>query len=311
VSGQAAPGTVGVVGLGSMGSALANRLLDQGASIAVYNRTAARAEPFRARRAEVLACPAEVARRASIVLTCVTDEHAVGQVLLGPDGILHGAAPGLVLLETSTIGPDASAGFAPACAEAGVAYLRAPISGSVAQAASGSLTFLVSGPRQALDTTRPVLELLAARVFYLGEAEEGRAQKLALLLVVGATVAAVSEALVLGEKAGLDWRSMLEVFESSAVASPLVRNKVPTLAARDFAPGAATRLLAKDFDLILGAGRSTGTPLPLAALVRQLLAVAMSGGQADLDFSALIQVFEALAGLHRPPEQSTHVGKHT
>jgi 3-hydroxyisobutyrate dehydrogenase-like beta-hydroxyacid dehydrogenase len=144
-----------------------------------------------------------------------------------------------------------------------------------------------------------VLEPLAARVFYLGEAEEGRTQKLALLLVVGATVAAVSEALVLGEKAGLDWRSMLEVLESSAVASPLVRNKVPALVERDFAPGAATRLLAKDFDLILGAGRSTATPLPIAGLVRQLLAAAMSGGEADLDFSALVLLFERLAGLRR------------
>jgi 3-hydroxyisobutyrate dehydrogenase-like beta-hydroxyacid dehydrogenase len=211
--------------------------------------------------------------------------------------VLTGAASGSILLETSTIGPDASAGFAPACAEAGVAYLRAPISGSVAHAATGSLAFLVSGPQDALDRARRILDLLAARVFYLGQAEEARTQKLALLLVVGATVAALSEALVLGEKAGLDWRSMLEVFESSAVASPLVRTKLPALIERDFAPGAAMRLLAKDFDLILGAGRSTETPLPLAGLVRQLLPAAMSGGEADLDFSALVLVLERLAGL--------------
>ena len=289
--------TLGVVGLGSMGSAMASRLLDQNVPIAAYNRTAARAEPLRMRGAAVLACPADVARCASMVITCVTDEHALGQVLLGPGGVLNGATPGSILLETSTIGPDASAGFAPACAEAGVAYLRAPISGSVAHAATGSLAFLVSGPQDALDRARPILDLLAARVFYLGQAEEARTQKLALLLVVGATVAALSEALVLGEKAGLDWRSMLEVFESSAVASPLVRTKLPALLERDFAPGAETRLLAKDFDLILGAGRSTETPLPLAGLVRQLLAAAMSGGEADLDFSALVLVLERLAGL--------------
>jgi 3-hydroxyisobutyrate dehydrogenase-like beta-hydroxyacid dehydrogenase len=185
-----------------MGSAMASRLLDRGLSLAVYNRTAARPEPLRIRGAEVVACPSEVGRRASVIITCVTDDEAVGQVLLGPDGVLQGAAPGTILLETSTIGPDASAGFAPACAAAGVAYLRAPIWGSVAHAATGSLAFLVSGPRHAFG-------------------------------------------LVLGEKAGLDWRSMLEVFETSAVASPLVRNKLRTLVERDFAPGAATRLLAK------------------------------------------------------------------
>jgi 3-hydroxyisobutyrate dehydrogenase-like beta-hydroxyacid dehydrogenase len=290
-------GRLGVVGLGSMGGAIASRLLDQAASIAIWNRTTARAEPFRARGAEVLASPAEVARCASIVLTCVTDEHALGQVLLGRQGVLHGAAPGTILVETSTIGPDASAGFAPACADAEVAYLRAPISGSVAHAATGSLTFLVSGPQAAFEAARPVLDLLAAHAFYLGPGEEARAQKLALLLVVGATMAALSEALALGEKAGLEWRSMLAVFESSAVASPLLRTKLPALVQRDFAPGAATRLLAKDFDLILGAGRSTGTPLLVAGLVRQLLAAVMSTGEADLDFSALVLLFERLAGL--------------
>jgi 3-hydroxyisobutyrate dehydrogenase-like beta-hydroxyacid dehydrogenase len=281
-----------------MGSAMANRLLDRDVSLVVWNRTGARADPLRARGAEVVGCPCEVARRAGLVITCVTDEPAVAQVLLGPAGVLAGATPGTVLVEASTIGPEASASFAPACAEAGVAYLRAPISGSVAHVATGSLAFLVSGPHAALEQARAVLDELAARVFYLGPREEARAQKLALLLVVGSTMAALSEALVLGEKAGLGWRSMLEVFENSAVASPLVRAKLPALVERDFAPGAATRLLAKDFDLILGAGRSTGTPLPIAGLVRQLLAAGLSAGEGELDFSALVLLFERLAGLH-------------
>lgn len=139
--------------------------------------------------------------------------------------------------------------------------------------------------------------MLATRSFYLGFAEEGRSMKAALLLVVGATMAALAEALVLGEKAGLEWSRMLEVFDTTAVASPLVRHKIPALAARDFAGGAATRLVAKDFDVILGAGHLTGTPLPVAGLVRQLLAAVQSSGGDDLDFSALVLLFERLAGL--------------
>ena len=232
-----------------------------------------------------------------MVITCVSDDTALQHVLLGANGVLAGSRPGTILLETSTISPAASAELVPACEDAGVLYLRAPISGSAQAGASGNITFLCSGPKRAFEAARPLLDLLATRSFYLGQAEEGRYQKLALLLVVGATMASLSEALVLGEKAGLDWRSMLDVFDTTAVASPLVRNKIPTLLERDFSGGAATRLVAKDFDLILGAGRLTATPLPLAGLVRQLLAGVQSAGGDDLDLSALVLLFERLAGL--------------
>src|SRR5262249_52210467 len=157
-------------------------------------------------------------------------------------------------VDMSTVSGEASAEVAAAAAAADVAYLRAPVTGSTTLAATGDLGILVSGPPESLQKFGDVFDVLGRRVFHLGPGEEARVMKLALNMLVAGTVVGLSEALVLGERAGLDWRSMLEVFTDSAVGSPLLRYKAASLSTRDFTPAFTTAMMAKDLDLALDLG---------------------------------------------------------
>ncbi len=288
--------SAGVVGLGKMGSALAQRLLDQGVAVTVWNRSPGPAEALGqagARRAERLG---DVWDGTEAVCTFLADDDAVRRVCLGPDGLLAAAPRGGVLVEMSTISPGASAEVAAQAATVGVAYLRAPVSGNPAVLAAGNLALIVSGERDALEGVRPLLEHIGPRLFHVGGAEQARVVKLAVNAVLGATAELLAEVVVLGEANGLKRDDLLEVLAASAAGSPFVGYKRQALVEGDYAATFTAEMLLKDLRLVLDVAAGTRVPLPITALVADLTEATCAEGYGGLDLLALLPHLQRLAG---------------
>ena len=276
--------TVGLIGLGNMGTAFAERLLDGGDDLLVYNRTAAKADQLAARGAAVADTAEELAERVDIVLTSLPNDEALESVA---EEVVGAMRPDGVLVDLSTVSPGASARVAALADEASVAYLRAPVSGNPTVVRSGNLSFIVSGPREALDRVEPVLETIGPTVRYVGDAEQARIVKLALNLMIAGLAQLMSEALVLAEASDVSRQDLLETMGSSAVGAPFVKYKTEPLLHDDFSATFTTALMEKDIDLILDAAKQAGLELPVAQEMKSLLRATAEAGHADDDFMAL------------------------
>lgn len=291
---------IGWIGLGKMGEPMARHLRMAGHGLKVWNRTAAKADRLVAAGATLAASAAGAAQGSAVVFAMLSDDTALRGSLLGPSGAVAAMAPGAVLVEMSTVSPAASAELAAACAAQGVAYLRAPVSGSVAFAEGAKLTVLASGPAEVYDAVLPLFQAFSARQVHVGLGCEARVMKLALNMMVGLTAAMIGEALALGEKNGLTRDTMLEVIGASAVASPLVAYKLASLRARDYAPAFEARMMAKDFDLALGLAHGSGVPMPMTAQVREGFSAMIAQGDGDADFFKYVELTARQAGLVGP-----------
>jgi 3-hydroxyisobutyrate dehydrogenase-like beta-hydroxyacid dehydrogenase len=273
-----------LIGLGNMGTAFAERLLDGGYDLLVYNRTAAKAEPLAARGAAVADTAEELAERVDVVLTSLPNDEALESVA---EEVVGAMRPDGVLVDLSTVSPGASARVEVLADEASVAYLRAPVSGNPTVVRSGNLSFIVSGPREALDRVEPVLETIGPTVRYVGDAEQARIVKLALNLMIAGLAQLMSEALVLAEASDVSRQDLLETMGSSAVGAPFVKYKTEPLLHDDFSATFTTALMEKDIDLILDAAKQAGLELPVAQEMKSLLRATAEAGHADDDFMAL------------------------
>jgi 3-hydroxyisobutyrate dehydrogenase-like beta-hydroxyacid dehydrogenase len=278
---------VALAGLGKMGVAIAERILDAGYPLAVHNRTPERAQPLAARGATVLASAADALAQADVCITMLSDDTALEAVALETPGVLSGARPGTVLVDMSTVSVAVSERVADAAAEAGVEYLRAPVSGNPTVVRGGTLTIVVSGPEHVAQRVEPLLKAIGPTVFYVGEDERARAVKLVLQVMVGGIVELLGEAVVLGESAGVDRARLLEVLCNSAVAAPLVKYKSEPLLRDDFSATFTTTMMLKDVELILELARERGVVLPFTNQLRTLLEETAESGYADADFMAL------------------------
>src|SRR5581483_11070121 len=222
---------VSILGLGLMGSAIAERLEGAGRELAVWNRSPAKSEPFAARGVRVLEAPEEAWDHAPVAITMLADGAALEAVA---GELLGGDRPGRVLVDMSTVGADTSASIARAAERAGVACLRSPVSGNPSVVAAGNLGLIVSGPRDRYDDLLPLLSAIGPHVFHVGTGEEARVVKLALNLMLAGTAQLMAEALVLGEKHGIDRAAMLDVMGASAVGSPFVKYKTSALIDDDY-----------------------------------------------------------------------------
>jgi 3-hydroxyisobutyrate dehydrogenase-like beta-hydroxyacid dehydrogenase len=276
--------TVGLIGLGNMGAAVAERLLDAGTRLAVHNRTPERAAPLAERGARVAGSAAALAADADIVLTSLADDDALESVAAD---VTAAARPGTVLVDLSTVSPDASARVAALAGNAGVEYVRAPVSGNPSVVRAGTLTFIVSGADEAIDRVLPVLLAIGPTVHRVGDGEQARVVKLAINLVIGGLAELMSEALVLGEAAGVARRALLEVMGSSAAGAPFVKYKTEPLLRDDYSATFTTALMEKDVDLILAAAGEADVELPVATQLKSLLRSAVEAGYGDHDFMAL------------------------
>ncbi|MFS8114137.1 NAD(P)-dependent oxidoreductase [Rhizobium jaguaris] len=290
---------VGWAGIGKMGAPMSRRVLENGYPLTVY-------EPLPENRASVVAQGANVAHAledlveaSDVVMLTIPNDAVLRQLTLAPSALVELLKPGQILVEMSTVSPELSAEVAEALGRKGVAYLRAPVSGSTITASSGMLSVMVSGPEDAFRKIEPVLANFSSKRFYLGEGEEARYLKLVLNALVGATAALLGEALTLGLKGNLSVETMLNVICESAVASPLIAYKRDLLVNRNFDPAFSVSQMMKDFDLILGAAKSDHVPMYLASMIRQQYEAAFADGLAEKDFFVLFEQYERLAGMAR------------
>jgi len=275
---------VGLIGLGNMGTALAERLLEAGYPLVVHNRTVEKAEPHADRGASLAETAAQLAEEVDVVLTSLANDDALEQVA---EEVLAAARPGTVLVDLSTVSPAVSARVASLADDASVDYVRAPVSGNPTVVRAGSLTLMVSGPRDALERVEPILRAIGPTIHYVGDGEQARIVKLAINLMIAGLAELMAEALVLGETSGVSKEALLEVMGSSAVGAPFVKYKTGPLLEDDFSATFTTALMEKDIDLVLGAADNSGVELPLARDLKALLRAASEAGYADDDFMAL------------------------
>jgi 3-hydroxyisobutyrate dehydrogenase-like beta-hydroxyacid dehydrogenase len=296
--------TIGWIGTGRMGYALVERLLEGGCDVAVYNRTRAKAEPLALLGAKVVDSPAELADR-DIVFTMVAGPGDVLEVTLGEEGLLsrQESVP-RILVDSTTIDPDTSSVLREAAAERGTIVLAAPVSGNPSVVASGRLTAVVSGPRQAYEEARPYIELYGRKVTYVGAVDEARLVKICHNLLLGVYTQNLAEITILAEKAGVSRADFLEFINDSVMGSTFSRYKTPAFVKLDFAPTFTWHLLRKDFELGLGMGRALDVPLETTALVHQIVVDGIGRGFGDQDFAALLQREAQGAGIEITPEDA-------
>jgi 3-hydroxyisobutyrate dehydrogenase-like beta-hydroxyacid dehydrogenase len=275
---------VGLIGLGNMGSAFAERLLAAGYDLVVHNRSRAKAGALAALGATVAESVADLAAGVDVVLTSLSDDGALESVATA---VLAAARPGTVLADMSTVSPGASARVAARAEDASIPYLRAPVSGNPAVVRAGNLSLIVSGPRDALERAEPVLLAIGPTIHYVGEGEQARVVKLAINLVIGGLAQLMAEALVLGEASGVPRGVLLETMADSAAGAPFVKYKTEPLLRDDYSATFTTSLMDKDIDLVLEAAEAAGVRLPLAGEIKGILRAAIDAGFGDDDFMAL------------------------
>lgn len=282
---------IGWIGAGKMGAPMIRNLLAAGTKVAVTEPDAAVTADLE-RVGATRAASLDTHRSNNIVFATLPNDAVLRDVVLGSEdapGLAHHMAPGAIFVEMSTVSPECSADVADALARAGIAYVRAPLSGSTALAEKAALTVLASGDAAAWTTVLPVIRLLSSRQFYLGPGEEARYMKLVINTLVGATSAILAEALALGASGGLSRSSMMEVICESAVASPLLKYKADAVVSADYSPAFTVQQMIKDFSLISDAGRANDVPLMTTGLILELYRAAANSGLRDQDFFALVK----------------------
>ena len=288
---------VAFLGIGRMGAPMAGRLSLAGHDLIVWSRTRAHAEAL-AGRAEVAASPAEAGAKAELAITMLADGGALEAVVLGQDGLADGLGSGSLLIDMSTVGPSPARKVAKALEPRGVAFVDAPVAGSVGPAGEGTLAIMVGGDRDAVDRTRPLLAVLGdpERTWHVGPVGAGQAAKLMVNLVLGGVMAVVAEGFTLGRVLGLAPDDALAVLAGASVAAQTVRSKREKLRSGDFGDsGFRLGLMHKDLRLALDAARAARTSLPGTERVAELFAGAKGQGRADHDYSAVAGYLASMA----------------
>ena len=282
---------VALVGAGRMGSAMAGRVAAAGHDLMVFNRTRSRAEELARRTgARVAETADEAAASAEICLVSLADDAAVTATYLADDGLIAGVQPGGVVCDLSTIAPATVRGLTPLVAQKGATLIDTPVSGSVSVVESGTLTLMVGGDQAALERARPVLETFAKSIFHLGDVGAGATMKLVVNSLIHSLNVAVSEALVLAEKAGLDRQAAYEVFEAGATGAPYVKYKRAAFLKPGEVPVAFTlALVAKDQSLIHDLAQQVGARMDQTEAGRQLVAEAVQSGMGERDISEVAE----------------------
>ena len=282
----------GWVGVGKMGLPMASHLLAAGHSVAACDLDPALVQAAVAHGARAAGTPAEAARDAEVVFSSIPDDSALRAVALSKSGVLAGARPGAVYVDTSTVSAAVSAEVAGAAAAKDVRYLRVTVSGNNKMAQARALTIIASGERAVYERCRPLLALFGPQQYHVGDAEQARTLKLAINLMVYATVGGLAEALVLGERGGLDWAQMLDVMAASAVGSPAIKAKSIDLKKRDFSATFTCLQARKDLKLIAEAASASGIAAPLVSVLAQMIEDCIANGSGEEDYAAMIKVVE-------------------
>ena len=297
------PATIGWIGTGRMGFALATRLLDAGYELAAYNRTRSKAEPLSAKGATIVDRPADLAD-CDVVFVMVSASSDLEAVMTGEDGLLTGPVSPRIIVDSSTVSVESSELIRRHAADRGSGFLAAPVSGNPAVIAAGKLTVAVSGPHEVFDEVKPMLAALGRGVTWVGEGETARLVKIAHNVFLGVVTQALAEIVVLAERGGVSRAAFLEFLNDSVMGSTFTRYKSPAFVNLDFTPTFTMPLLSKDFSLGLDAAAELGVPMPVAAETARLVAAAVDAGYRTEDFAVLLLEQARRAGVTLVPENA-------
>ncbi len=279
---------VAVLGMGKMGNALAERLLQGGNTVSVWNRTKRPFAELIDKGAIVLDTPSQAWEHADFVVSFVSDDDALNSVYLDATGLLAGNTSNGIAIDMSTVSPKASSRIAKLAGEARIAFLRSPVSGNPHALSAGTLTLLVSGPKDAFAKAEELLKASGSKVIYLGPAEESRVVKLAINSVLAATTEMIAEMIVLCETNGIDRSTLLNALGNSSIGSPFIAAKTPGLVSRNYDATFTAAMLSKDMKLALELAGDDSLILPVTSLSADLISKTCEAGFADLDFAALL-----------------------
>ncbi len=287
---------IAFIGLGIMGRPMAANLVKAGHQVTGYNRSRPAVDALVEAGGRAADSVADAVRGAEVVITMLPADPEVTEVVTGEDGVLAHAAEGTLLIDMSTITPQTSLAVQETAAPRGVRTLDAPVSGGEAGAVEGVLSIMVGGDAEDVAEARPVLEALGTTIVHVGPHGAGQTVKAANQLIVASNIQALAEAVVFLERSGVDLASALDVLGGGLAGSTVLNRKRANILNRDFKPGFRIDLHHKDMGIVTDAARAVGAPLPVGALVAQLVASARSNGDGGLDHSALLRGVQRLAG---------------
>lgn len=282
---------LGFIGPGIMGQPMVLNLLKAGHDVAVYGRTVSRTAPLAAAGAQVCVSPAEVAAAADIIFTCVSDTPDVEAVIFGDQGIIHGARQGSVVVDMSTISPDATRDFAACLAAKGIDMLDAPVSGGESGAIAGTLSIMVGGKDDVFARVKPYFDAMGKNIVHVGGNGAGQVAKSCNQIVVAVTIEAVAEAMLLAEKSGVDGAKVRAALLGGFAGSKILEVHGNRMLNDDYKPGFKTALHRKDMGIVLDTAQRLGLMLPGAILVTGHLDAVLAAGEGEQDSSA---IFKAL-----------------
>jgi 3-hydroxyisobutyrate dehydrogenase-like beta-hydroxyacid dehydrogenase len=281
--------SVGYLGMGIMGSAMAGRLVDAGFPTTVWNRSKDKCAALAEKGAKVANTPKEAVESCGIVFACTSDPASARSVVFGENGVLAGMGPGKKYVDMSTVDEECSKEIAAAITAKGGIFLEAPVSGSKGPALQGQLVILSAGSQELKEEAQPMFDVLGKRTFFLGEVGAGARMKIVVNMMMGINMVALCEGLSVGVKSGLSGSDILEVVKEGAIACPMYGLKGPLMMAGNYATAFPLKHEQKDMRLAVGLGDEVAQPLPLAAAANEAFKSAMAAGRGDDDFSAVFE----------------------
>lgn len=286
---------IGFIGLGIMGKPMAHHLLEAGYELNVYNRSQPAIDELAAKGAKPAASAKEVAEKSDVVITMLPDTPDVETVVLGENGVLAGAHNGLLLIDMSTISPIVTKKIASEVEKKGVRMLDAPVSGGDKGAIAGTLSIMIGGDAEDFERAKPIFEAMGKTIVHCGASGAGQIVKACNQVAVALIIEAVSEALVLGSKAGVEPKIILEVLSGGLAQNRVMDLRGETMIQHNFTPGFKAKLHRKDLQIILRTAQEYGVTLPVSTLVEQMFTNLVEHGKGDLDHSSLLTVIEELS----------------
>lgn len=286
---------IGFIGVGIMGKPMAKNLLKAGYEVTCYDINSLAVDEVVKAGAKKGDSPKQVAQQSDVVITMLPNSPHVREVVLGENGVLEGAREGLILVDMSSIDPIVSREISAKVSEKGVIILDAPVSGGEPKAIDGTLSIMVGGPEEAFKQVEDILKAMGSSVVLVGDIGSGNVTKLANQIIVALNIAAMSEALVLAAKAGVDVEKVYKAIRGGLAGSAVLDAKAPMVMNRNFKPGFRIELHIKDLMNALDTGHSVGAPLPLTSQVMEIMQALKVDGKAMDDHGGIIQYYEKLA----------------
>ena len=288
---------VAFIGMGTMGGPMAQNILKAGHEVTVHNRTREKEEPLAQAGAQRKASPQEAAAGSEIIVTCVSDTPDVETIIIGKNGVIHGAQQGAIVVDMSTISPIATRRIADALKERGIKMLDAPVSGGSEGAQNGTLTIMVGGESADLETVMPVLEAMGKTITHVGPIGAGQITKAINQIIISGTYLTVAEGLTLGLKAGLDMPKIVQALSGGAASSWILSNRANNVIDNSYPLGFRVKLHYKDLRIALDTARELGVNLPCTAFVEQIETGLIARGYGDEDVSAIARSIREASGI--------------